>query len=285
MPSQSPLPAVKATTRPSTPPKMPVLGIPLALTSYDEAMDWLDDRVMARDQVLVSAAAVHLVMVAQEDPDVRDAVLNHTLVLPDGVPLVWAQRALGHREASRVYGPDLMAKYLERSVSTGVRHYLYGGRSQGALVELALSLRRTYPGVRIVGGYSPPHEPNGAGTRPAPFRPLTDEEERWVIGDINRSGADVVWVGIGQPKQEVWAAEIRGRIEAPVMIGVGAAFDFHAGLIPQAPAWMQDYGLEWVYRLTQEPRRLWPRYARYNPRFVLGFGRQYARHRLRGRAG
>jgi N-acetylglucosaminyldiphosphoundecaprenol N-acetyl-beta-D-mannosaminyltransferase len=267
------------------PPKMPVLGIPLALTSYEGTMDWLDARVMARDQVLVSAAAVHLVMVAQENPDVRDAVLNHTLVLPDGVPLVWAQRALGHREASRVYGPDLMAKYLARSVRTGVRHYLYGGRSQGALVELALSLRRSYPGVRIVGGYSPPHESNGAGTRPAPFRPLTDEEERWVIDDINRSRADVVWVGIGQPKQEVWAAEIRDRVEAPVMIGVGAAFDFHAGLIPQAPAWMQDYGLEWVYRLTQEPRRLWPRYARYNPRFVLGFGRQYARHRLRGRAG
>jgi N-acetylglucosaminyldiphosphoundecaprenol N-acetyl-beta-D-mannosaminyltransferase len=264
---------------------MPVLGIPLALTSSEETMEWKDGRVMAREQALVSAAAVHLVMVAQENAEVRDAVMRHTLVVPDGVPLVWAQRALGHSEASRVYGPDLMAKYLERSVTTGVRHYLYGGRSQGALVELALSLRRRYPGVRIVGGYSPPHEPHGSSTRPSPFRALSEEEERWVIDDINRSRADVVWVGIGQPKQELWAAEIRDRVEAPVMVGVGAAFDFHAGLIPQAPAWMQDYGLEWVYRLTQEPRRLWPRYARYNPRFVLGFGRQFARHRLRGSAG
>src|SRR3954454_23117157 len=127
MPSQSPLPAVKAHARPSTPPKMPVLGIPLALTSYDETMDWLDARVMARDQVLVSAAAVHLVMVAQEDAEVRDAVLRHTLVLPDGVPLVWAQRALGHRDASRVYGPDLMANYCARSAGTGTTMYLYGG--------------------------------------------------------------------------------------------------------------------------------------------------------------
>jgi N-acetylglucosaminyldiphosphoundecaprenol N-acetyl-beta-D-mannosaminyltransferase len=247
---------------------MPVLGIPLALTSYEATMDWLDARVMARDPVLVSAAAVHLVMVAQEDPEVRDAVLSHTLVLPDGVPLVWAQRALGHREASRVYGPDLMAHYLERSVSTGVRHYLYGGRNQGALVELALSLRRRYPGVRIVGGYSPP------------YRTLTDEEEQWVIEDVNRSKADVVWVGIGQPKQELWMARMREKLDAPVLAGVGAAFDFHAGLVPQAPAWMQDYGLEWIYRLAQEPRRLWPRYARYNPRFVAGFARQFARHRL-----
>jgi N-acetylglucosaminyldiphosphoundecaprenol N-acetyl-beta-D-mannosaminyltransferase len=249
---------------------MPVLGIPLALTSYDETMRWMDERVMGRDRVFLSAAAVHLVMVAQEDAAVRDAVLRCTLVVPDGVPLVWAQRALGHREASRVYGPDLMARYLERSVQTGVRHYLYGGRSQGALVELALSLRRRYPGVRIVGGYSPP------------FRALNDEEERWVVDDINRSKADVVWVGIGQPKQELWMADMRAKLETPVLAGVGAAFDFHAGLVPQAPAWMQDYGLEWIYRLGQEPRRLWRRYARYNPRFVVGFARQYARHRLRG---
>jgi N-acetylglucosaminyldiphosphoundecaprenol N-acetyl-beta-D-mannosaminyltransferase len=263
---------------------MSVLGIPLALTSYDETMDWMDERVTARDRVFLCAAAVHLVMVAREDPEVRDAVLRHDLVLPDGVPLVWAQRALGHREASRVYGPDLMARYIERSVAGGVRHYLYGGRSQGALVELALSLRRRYPGVRIVGGYSPPHVSEGSPTRPTPFRPLTEAEERWVVDDINRSQADVVWVGIGQPKQEMWMAQMRDRLEAPVLVGVGAAFDFHAGLVPQAPPWMQDYGLEWVYRLAQEPRRLWPRYARYNPRFVAGFARQFARHRLGARS-
>jgi N-acetylglucosaminyldiphosphoundecaprenol N-acetyl-beta-D-mannosaminyltransferase len=101
-----------------------------------------------------------------------------------------------------------------------------------------------------------------------------------VADDINRSQADVVWVGIGQPKQELWMAQMRSRLEASVLVGVGAAFDFHAGLVPQAPAWMQDYGMEWIYRLAQEPRRLWPRYARYNPRFVAGFALQFARHRL-----
>jgi N-acetylglucosaminyldiphosphoundecaprenol N-acetyl-beta-D-mannosaminyltransferase len=145
--------------------------------------------------------------------------------------------------------------------------YLYGGRNQGALVELALGLRRRYPGLKIVGGYSPP------------YRPLDDEEREFVVDDINRTKADVVWVGTGQPKQEIWMREMRPILEAPMLIGVGAAFDFHAGLVPQAPPWMQDVGLEWVFRLAKEPRRLWRRYARYNPRFVAGFARQYAQTR------
>ncbi|CAA9498715.1 MAG: N-acetylmannosaminyltransferase [uncultured Solirubrobacteraceae bacterium] len=241
-----------------------VLGVPLALTDYERTMDWMDAVVADREPAYLSAAAVHLVMVAQEDEDTRAAVDEATLVVPDGQPLVWALRSLGH-EASRVYGPDLMAKYCERSAQTGVRMYLYGGRNQGALVELALRLRRRYPGLQIVGGYSPP------------FRPLDDDEQQWVIDDINRSKADVVWVGIGQPKQEIWMREFRDRLDAPMLVGVGAAFDFHAGLVPQAPSWMQDVGLEWVYRLSKEPRRLWRRYARYNPRFVAGFARQKAR--------
>jgi len=147
--------------------------------------------------------------------------------------------------------------------------YLYGGRNQGALVQLALNLRQRFPGVKIVGGYSPP------------FRDLSEAEDAAIIKEINRSRADVVWVGVGAPKQEKWMAAMRGSVEAPVMIGVGAAFDFHAGLVPQAPNWMQSAGLEWLFRLAHEPRRLWRRYARYNPRFVTGFARQYLRHRLR----
>ena len=248
----------EAAARPET---AEVLGVPLALTDYDQTMDWIDAMIAERRKGYLSAAAVHLVMVAQEDQATRDAVDDATLVVPDGQPLVWALRSLGH-EASRVYGPDLMAKYCERSARTGTRMYLYGGRNQGALVELALRLRRQYPGLQIVGGYSPP------------FRALTDEERDWVVADVNRSKADVVWVGIGQPKQEIWMREYRDALDAPMLIGVGAAFDFHAGLVPQAPAWMQDLGLEWVYRLAHEPRRLWRRYARYNPRFVVGFARQ-----------
>jgi N-acetylglucosaminyldiphosphoundecaprenol N-acetyl-beta-D-mannosaminyltransferase len=244
-----------------------VLGVPLALADYERTMDWIDSVVAARDRATLSAAAVHLVMVAQEDERTRDAVTDVSLVVPDGQPLVWALKALGHEEATRVYGPDLMAKYCERSAQTGTRMYLYGGRNQGALVELALRLRHRFPGLKIVGGYSPP------------FRELTAEERDWVVDDVNRSRADVVWVGTGQPKQEIWMREMRPLLEAPMLVGVGAAFDFHAGLVPQAPPWMQNVGLEWVYRLSKEPRRLWRRYARYNPRFVVGFARQYTRAR------
>jgi N-acetylglucosaminyldiphosphoundecaprenol N-acetyl-beta-D-mannosaminyltransferase len=248
-------------------PRAEILDVPLALTDYERTMAWMDAMIAARERGYVTAAAVHLVMVAQEDPETRAAVLGATLAVPDGQPLVWALRALGHRDVSRVYGPDLMAHYCARATTSGTAMYLYGGRHQGALVQLTLSLRQRFPGIRIVGGYSPP------------FRPLTAEEEEWVIEDINRSGADVVWVGTGQPKQEKWMALMRARLHAPLLVGVGAAFDFHAGLVPQAPPWMQRFGLEWTYRLAREPRRLWRRYARYNPRFVLGFARQYARHR------
>jgi N-acetylglucosaminyldiphosphoundecaprenol N-acetyl-beta-D-mannosaminyltransferase len=187
--------------------------------------------------------------------------------VPDGQPVVWAMNALGHDLPSRVYGPDLMARYCERSAQTGRRMFLYGGRNQGALVQLALNLRRRFPGVQIVGGFSPP------------FRTLSDEEREAVVAEINHARPDVVWVGIGVPKQEKWMATMHEHLDAPVLVGVGAAFDFHAGLVPQAPSWMQGAGLEWLYRLAQEPRRLWRRYLTYNPRFVLGFARQYARHR------
>jgi N-acetylglucosaminyldiphosphoundecaprenol N-acetyl-beta-D-mannosaminyltransferase len=250
------------------PPVTPVVGIPLALTDYEHTMDWMDAAVARRERAIVTAAAVHLVMVAREDRATASAICrDDVLAVPDGQPLVWALRALGHGGASRVYGPDLMAKYCERSTATGRTMYLYGGRNQGALVQLTLSLRRRYPGLRIVGGYSPP------------FRRLTPDEEAWVVDDINRSGADIVWVGTGQPKQERWMAAMRDRLDTPLLVGVGAAFDFHAGLVPQAPNWMQALGLEWTFRLAQEPRRLWRRYAKYNPRFVGAFVRQLARER------
>jgi len=248
-------------------PRAAILDVPLGLTDYERTMAWMDAMIAADERGYVTAAAVHLVMVAQEDAETREAVLGATLAVPDGQPLVWALRALGHRDVSRVYGPDLMALYCARAAANGTTMYLYGGRHQGALVQLTLSLRQRFPGIQIVGGYSPP------------FRALTGEEQAWVIEDINRSGADVVWVGTGQPKQEKWMARMRSHLDAPLLVGVGAAFDFHAGLVPQAPPWMQRLGLEWTYRLAREPRRLWRRYARYNPRFVIGFVRQYARHR------
>jgi N-acetylglucosaminyldiphosphoundecaprenol N-acetyl-beta-D-mannosaminyltransferase len=246
-----------------------VLGVPLAVTDYGQALDWIEAMVASRSRGYVIPATVHAVMVAREDGDTWAAVRGSALTIPDGQPLVWAMRLLGHTGASRVYGPDLMAKSCERAAGNGTRMFLYGGRNQGALVQLALNLRRRYPGIKIVGGYSPP------------YRDLDDDERATIAAEINRSRADIVWVGIGQPKQEKWMAEMRERLEAPILIGVGAAFDFHAGLVPQAPGWMQEVGLEWAYRLAHEPRRLWRRYYRYNPRFVAGFARQYLRRRAR----
>ena len=244
----------------------PVLDVPLAVIDYERTLDWIDAKVARREHGYICVAAVHTVMACQHDAQLREAVLGADLTVPDGQPLVWALNLLGSRLSDRVYGPELMERACARAARTGRRFYLYGGRNQGALQELARNLRLRHPGVQIVGGYAPP------------FRELTPEEEATVAADIRRTGADVVWVGIGVPKQEKWMARMRDRLEAPVLIGVGAAFDFHAGLVPQAPPRLQRLGLEWAYRLLQEPGRLWWRYLRYNPWFVFGFLRQYLRH-------
>jgi N-acetylglucosaminyldiphosphoundecaprenol N-acetyl-beta-D-mannosaminyltransferase len=273
MPSSTPAPlndaqaTLTAEQAAVPPPTTSVLGVPLALTDYERTIDWIDATIRTERQGYICVAATHTVVACQDDPELRAAVHGAALVVPDGQPVVWAMNALGNDLTGRVYGPDLMAKYCERSALTGTRMFLYGGRNQGALVQLALNLRRRYPGVQIVGGYSPP------------FRPLSGEERDAIAAEINHAKPDVVWVGIGVPKQEKWMAEMRPRLDAPVLVGVGAAFDFHAGLVPQAPAWMQSAGLEWLYRLSKEPRRLWKRYLTYNPRFVYGFARQYVRHR------
>jgi N-acetylglucosaminyldiphosphoundecaprenol N-acetyl-beta-D-mannosaminyltransferase len=249
------------------PDTLAVLGVPLGLIDYEETLDWIDATVASRGRGYVCVSNVHAVMASAEDAELRSALLGSSINVPDGQPLVWAINLLGHSLGARVYGPELMARACARGAQSGQRLYLYGGRNQGALVQLALNLRQRFPGVRIVGGYSPPH------------RPLTDDECDAVIKEINGSRADVVWVGIGVPKQEKWMAQMRGALEAPVLVGVGAAFDFHAGLVPQAPNWIQESGLEWAYRLAHEPRRLWRRYMRYNPRFLHAFTRQLVQHR------
>jgi N-acetylglucosaminyldiphosphoundecaprenol N-acetyl-beta-D-mannosaminyltransferase len=251
---------------PAPPARAEILDVPLAISDYDEVIDWMQAVIATGGRGYVTAAAVNLVMSAREDPQTRAAVLGATLAVPDGQPLVWALRALGHARATRVYGPDLMARFCARAALNGTPMYLYGGRTPEALALLEQRLRERFPGLRIAGGFSPP------------FRALSTEEEREVIAAIEASGAEVVWVGTGQPKQEKWMLAMRPRLSAPLLVGVGAAFDFHAGLVSQAPRWMQRSGLEWAYRLSREPRRLWRRYARYNPLFVAGFARQYLRH-------
>ena len=221
----------------------------------------------------LTAAAVNLVMSAHEDAEVMRALLGATLAVPDGQPLVWALRALGNAGATRIYGPDLMERFCARAAREAIPVYLYGGRTSQALELLRARLLERHPGLIVAGAHSPP------------FRALSAEEERAIAADIDASGAAVVWVGTGQPKQELWMARMRPLLDAPLLVGVGAAFDFHAGIVPQAPRWMQRAGLEWLYRLWREPRRLWRRYARYNPLFLYAFARQYAAHLRRRRAG
>src|SRR3954451_23060454 len=194
-----------------------VLGVPLALTDYESTLDWIDDTVERQARGYICVAAVHTVMASQEDPELRRAVLASDLTVPDGQPLVWAMNLLGHSLPSRVYGPDLFNYACQRAARTGARFYLYGGREE-SLGRLRSELPRRYPGLQL------------AGVEFAPFRELSGDEATETAARINASSADVIWVGLGVPLQEKWMAAMRERLDAPVLIGVGAAFDFHAGL-------------------------------------------------------
>ncbi len=250
-------------------PKRDLLGVPIALTDYEEAMQVMDGMIARRERGYVCAIAVHALMASRHDPELHAALAGSSLTVPDGRPLVWALNALGERLADRVYGPELMARYCGRAAQRGHRVWLYGGVTPEALAALEDELRGRNPDIVLAGGYSPPH------------RPLTRGEEKEVAARIDAAGADIVFVGLGAPRQEKWMAHMRPRLEAPLLMGVGAAFDFLAGLKRQAPPWMQRRGLEWLFRLSQEPTRLLPRYLRYNPAFVAAFLRQYARERGR----
>jgi N-acetylglucosaminyldiphosphoundecaprenol N-acetyl-beta-D-mannosaminyltransferase len=267
--TSTPLEPLSVGVQPAQVSSQDVLGVPLALTDYERTLDWIDHTVERKARGYICVAAVHTVMAFQEDPQLREAVLASNLTVPDGQPLVWAMNLLGHNLSSRVYGPDLMERACERAATTGRRFFLYGGREE-ALLRLRDELPQRYPGLQL------------AGVRHAPFRELTDAEADEIAAELNASGAEVIWVGLGVPLQEKWMLAMRERLDAPVLVGVGAAFDFHAGIKRQAPDGLQRLGLEWAYRLLQEPRRLWRRYARYNPRFVLGFARQYGAY-LRNR--
>ena len=253
---------------PAAVPTRDLLGVPFAVTDYEQAMDVMDGMIERRERGYLCAAPVHVLMVSRHDPQTRAALLGASLVVPDGRPLVWALNLLGESLEDRVYGPELTVRYCRRAAERGHRVWLYGGAPPAALEELESALGARFPGIRIAGGFSPPH------------RPLTEAEEHELAERIDADAPDVVWVGIGAPRQERWMARMRPLVEVPVMAGVGAAFDFIAGRKRQAPAWMQQRGLEWLFRLSQEPRRLGPRYLRYNPRFAVAAARQVARARL-----
>lgn len=233
-----------------------VLGIGIDAIDMPTAVARIIAAAEARSGGYVCVTGVHGVMEAQRDPALR-RILNASIVTtPDGMPMVWVGRAQGHDRISRVYGPSLMLEVCRASVGRGLTHFLYGG-ADGVAEELRSKLTTRFPGLQIVGTYTPP------------FRPLSPEEELALAAQLAEAKPDFLWVGLSTPKQERFMAQYQGRLDAGVMLGVGAAFDMHSGRTRQAPHWMQQSGLEWFYRLTQEPRRLWKRYAVNNPAFVF----------------
>lgn len=241
--------------------RVDVLGVLVSAIDLPTAVNRIEHWVETGARQYVCVTGVHGVMESQRDPALKDIHNRAGMTTPDGMPLVWSGHRAGAPHMSRVYGPDLMLATLDRAVRHGWSSYLYGG-APGTAELLAQRLTERFPGLQIAGTHTPP------------FRPLTDQEDAEVVERINASGADLVWVGLSTPKQERWMAEHRVRLQAPVLLGVGAAFDFHAGLVPQAPPWVQQRGLEWAYRLMREPRRLWRRYLRNNPAFMTAVVRR-----------
>jgi N-acetylglucosaminyldiphosphoundecaprenol N-acetyl-beta-D-mannosaminyltransferase len=244
-----------------------ILGSRIDFTSYDDACDRIAHWSAERRSCYIIAANVHVVMTAYWNRAYRQVINDAVLVTPDGMPLVWALRLLGQQYATRVYGPDLMLAWCQRASDAQLSIYLYGGTEE-MLQRLQQKLQLQFRHLIIAGAYAPP------------FRELTPTEEAQDIERINASGANVVFVALGCPKQEYWMAHQQGHIHA-VMIGVGAAFAFHSGEVKQAPRWIMAVGLEWLYRFAVEPKRLWKRYLINNPAFILLFGVQLLKRKLR----
>ncbi len=242
-----------------------VLGVRVSAVQIPDVTarmkDWICERRPVR---YITVTGMHGVMEARRDPHFGDILNAADLVVPDGMPLVWLGRSHGYALARRVYGPELMETFC-RHTGAQFRHFLYGG-APGVPERLAQMFHRRYR-FQITGTYSPP------------FRPLTAEEDKEVVGMIERAAPDVLWVGLGTPKQEYWMYEHRDRLSVPVMIGVGAAFDFHTGRLKQAPVWMRENGLEWLFRLLAEPRRLWRRYLIYGSQFAWNASLEIVRNK------
>lgn len=233
-----------------------ILGVGLSAINLKLALAAIDAALARKAKGYVCVTGVHGVMEAQKDENFR-AILNHSFLnTPDGMPMVWLGRLNGAPEMDRVYGPDLMLLVFELSQKKGYTHFLYGG-APGVAQELQQKLEAKFPGIKIVGTYTPP------------FRPLNAGEESELIRTVSEKKPDMLWVGLSTPKQEKFMAQYRDKLDATLFFGVGAAFDFHAGRVRQAPRWMQRSGLEWLFRLCCEPRRLWRRYFRNNPLFVF----------------
>ncbi|NMC78312.1 MAG: WecB/TagA/CpsF family glycosyltransferase [Chloroflexi bacterium] len=237
-------------------PRLNILGVGVSAIGMADALHKVDEWIHTRQPHYVCVTPAHAIMECQRDPKLAD-IYNHSgLTTPDGMAIVWLLKWYGYAGVERVYGPDLLQAVCQVSPARGYRHYFYGG-TPAVVAQLAQKLQRSYPGLQVVGFESPP------------FRPLSEAEDAAGVERIRAAQPDVVWVGIGSPRQERWMQAHLDRLEVPVLVGVGAAFDFLSGAKRQAPPWMQRMGLEWFFRLLSEPGRLWRRYLLGYPQFVV----------------
>jgi N-acetylglucosaminyldiphosphoundecaprenol N-acetyl-beta-D-mannosaminyltransferase len=234
-----------------------ILGVSVNVVQISDVISRMQGWIAQRGECrTIAVTGMHGIMEAHHDSAFKNILNSSSLVVPDGMPLIWLARLKGYGLKRRVYGPELMMDFCEISASKGYRHFLYGG-APGVAEKLAEELTNQFPGLVIAGTYSPP------------FRPLTAEEDQEIIENILSAQPDVLWVGLSTPKQECWMDAHRSRLNIPALVGVGAAFDIHSGQKKQAPAWMREHGLEWFFRLVQEPRRLWRRYVLYGSEFLF----------------
>lgn len=242
-------------------PSFRVLGVGVDAVQIPEVVvqmeSWIGER--SGQSHYIAVTGMHGVTEASADEAFRKILNTADLVVPDGMPLVWLGRLRGFPLRRRVYGPELMLTFCQQTAARGYRHFLYGG-APGVPEQLAEVLSSRCPGMIIAGTYSPP------------YRQLTPQEDQDIAAMINQADPDVLWVGLSTPKQEHWMHRQQHSLKVPVMAGVGAAFDLHTGRVRQAPSWMREHGLEWLFRLSQEPRRLWRRYAIQGSRFVWNVG-------------
>ena len=237
------------------PPRVNVLGVGVHALNLQSAVAVLQSAIESRAKGYVCVTGVHGVSEAQSNPSFR-SILNHAFLnTPDGMPMVWIGRASGFKEMERVYGPDLLVEVCQASEAAGWRHFFYGG-GPGTAEALAAVLRARFPKLQIVGTHTPP------------FRPLTPSEFQELQAQVAAARPDIFWVGLSTPKQELFMSSTLADLNVPIMIGIGAAFDLISGKVRQSPRWIQRSGFEWLYRLIQEPRRLWKRYLKNNPLFV-----------------
>jgi N-acetylglucosaminyldiphosphoundecaprenol N-acetyl-beta-D-mannosaminyltransferase len=240
-----------------------VLGVGVDAIDLPGAASIIESVLREGKKGYVCVTGVHGVMEAQRDPEFRDILNQALLVTPDGMPTVWVGRMQGNSTMKRVFGPDLMLEVCKRSASSGIRHFLYGGNT-GIADELAATLRQRFPGITVVGTFTPP------------FRPLEPEEQMALEKHLEMTSPDIVWVGLSTPKQEKFMAANFRRLPCTLMIGVGAAFDIHTGHVKDAPQWIKEAGLQWAHRLSQEPGRLWKRYLVNNSAFLVAISLQLA---------